>query len=155
MTTSVKAIPEGLESATPFLSIKDAARAIDFYKEAFGATEIFRLTEPSGRLGHAEILIGKARISLADEYPEYNVVGPQSLGGSPVVIQLYVEDVDAVVARAVAAGATVLQPVSDQFYGDRSGKVKDPFGHVWIFATRKEEVSPEEMQRRFDAFFKS
>ncbi len=151
MTRQAKPIPEGHEAATPHLIIKDAARAIDFYKQAFGATEVMRLSEPSGKIGHAELRIGPALIMLADEYPEYDIRGPEALGGSPVAIHLYVEDVDAVVQRAEAAGATVLQPVKDQFYGDRSGKLRDPFGHVWMFATCLEVLSPEEMQRRFDA----
>jgi PhnB protein len=136
---------------TPYLAVRGAAAAIEFYRRAFGATETMRLSEPGGRLGHAEIRIGTARVMLADENPDYGVRGPEAYGGSPVTIHLYVEDVDAVARRAVAAGARVLRPVEDQFYGDRSGRLQDPFGHVWIVSTRKESVEPAEMQRRMDA----
>src|SRR5262249_16349219 len=129
---------------------KDAARAIEFYERAFGATELFRLAEPSGRIGHAELKIGEARIMLSDEYAEMGVRSPQSLGGTPVRIHLYVEDVDALAARAVAAGAALQRPVTDQFYGDRSGWLVDPFGHQWNISTHKEDVSAEEMQRRYE-----
>ena len=141
--------------ATPYLCWKDAARAIEFYKKAFGATEAMRLSEPGGRIGHAEIRIGDAPIMLSDEYPEMDVRSPQSLGGSPVLIHLYVDDVDALASRAVAAGAKLLRPVADQFYGDRSGTLTDPFGHRWMIATRKEDVSAAEMQKRYDALMKT
>jgi len=141
--------------ATPYLCCKDAARAIEFYKKAFGATEAMRLSEPGGRIGHAEIRIGDAPIMLSDEYPEMDVRSPQSLGGSPVLIHLYVDDVDALASRAVAAGAKLLRPVADQFYGDRSGTLTDPFGHRWMIATRKEDVSAAEMQKRYDALMKA
>jgi len=141
--------------ATPYLCCKDAARAIEFYKKAFGATEAIRLSEPGGRIGHAEIRIGDAPIMLSDEYPEMDVRSPQSLGGSPVLIHLYVDDVDALASRAVAAGAKLLRPVADQFYGDRSGTLTDPFGHRWMIATRKEDVSAAEMQKRYDALMKA
>ena len=150
MSTKVKPIPDGHHGATPYLCCKDAARAIEFYERAFGATELFRLAEPSGRIGHAELKIGDALIMLSDEYAEWGVRSPQSLGGSPVSIHLYVEDVDALAARAVAAGATLQRPVTDQFYGDRSGSLVDPFGHRWNIATHKEDVSAEEMQRRYE-----
>jgi PhnB protein len=146
--STTKAIPEGWEGATPYLSIKGAAEAIEFYKKAFGATETMRLPGTEGRVGHAEIKIGKANIMLADEYPEMGFLSPTSLGGSPVTIHLYVEDVDALARQAEAAGAKVLRPVADQFYGDRGGKFEDPFGHLWHFATHKEDVTPQEMQRR-------
>jgi PhnB protein len=136
---------------TPYLCIRDAAAAIEFYKRAFGATQSICLTEPGGRVAHAELSIDGARIMLADEYPELGVVSPDTLSGSAVTIHVYVDDVDAVFDRAVAAGARVIRPVTDQFYGDRSGKIIDPFGHGWDLATRKEEVSAREMQRRFDA----
>jgi len=152
MTNNVKPIPEGWEGATPYLSIKGAAAAIEFYKKAFGATETTRMAGPDGRIAHAEIKIGKANIMLADEHPEIGFLSPQTLGGSPVTIHIYVEDVDALAAQAETAGAKVLRPVADQFYGDRSGQFGDPFGHVWSFATRKEEVSPEEMQKRAAAY---
>lgn len=152
MTNNVKPIPEGREGATPYLSIKGAAAAIDFYKKAFGATETMRMAGPDGRIGHAEIMIGKAHIELADEHPEIGFLSPQTLGGSPVTIHIYVEDVDALAVRAEAAGAKMLRPVADQFYGDRGGQFGDPFGHVWYFATRKENVSLEEMQKRAAAY---
>jgi len=130
------------------LIIKGSARAIEFYKKAFGATELMRMAQPDGRIGHAEIRIGNSPIMLADEVPEMGHRSPQSLGGSPVSILLYVEDVDALFNQAVSAGAKVQKPVQDQFYGDRIGGVTDPFGHVWYIATHKEEVSPEEMRKR-------
>lgn len=148
MANTVKAIPEGSEGAIPYLSIKGASDAIEFYKKAFGATETMRLTGPDGRIGHAEIMIGKAKIMLADEHPEIEFLSPRTLGGTPVAIHVYVEDVDALAAQAEAAGAKVLRPVADQFYGDRTAGFEDPFGHRWHFATHKEDVSDEEMQRR-------
>jgi PhnB protein len=148
MANTVNAIPEGFEGATPYLSIKGAAGAIEFYKNAFGATETMRLAGPDGRIGHAELKIGKANIMLADEHPEIGFLSPRTLGGSPVVIHIYVEDVDALAAQAVAAGAKLMRPVADQFYGDRTGQFEDPFGHIWHFATHKEDVSHEEMGRR-------
>lgn len=143
-------IPEGIPSASPHIVVRDAVRALDFYKRAFGAVETLRLQEPSGRLGHAEFTVARAHIMMADEYPEMGIVGPQTLGGTTFSIHIYVEDVDAIAARAVAAGATLERPVSDEFYGDRVASLKDPFGHRWSFASRVEEVSPEEMQRRFE-----
>ena len=137
MANTVKAIPEGFEGATPYLSIKGAADAIEFYKKAFGATETMRLSGPDGRIGHAELKIGKANIMLADEHPEIGFLSPRTLGGSPVTIHIYVEDIDALAAQAEAAGAKVKRAVSDQFYGDRTGQFEDPFGHVWHFATHK------------------
>ena len=148
MTTTVKPIPEGYHTATPYLIVRNAARAIEFYKKAFGATELMRMAEPSGRIGHAEIKIGDSPIMLADEVPEMGFRSPESFGGSPVSILLYVEEVDAVFNQAVAAGAKVQRPVADQFYGDRTGGVTDPFGHIWYIATHKEDVSPEEMRKR-------
>ena len=148
MTTPVRPIPEGYEQVTPYLIINGAARAIEFYKQAFGATEVLRLAQPDGRVGHAEIRIRRAPIMLADEFPEMGLRAPHALGGSPVTMHLYVEDVDALAARAVAAGATVKRPLQDQFYGDRSVTLEDPFGHVWSFATHTEDVSPEEMRKR-------
>jgi len=153
MTNQVKAIPEGYEGATPYLSIKGAADAIEFYKKAFGATETLRLADPAGKIGHAELKIGKANIMLADEYPEMGFVGPKTLGGSPVTIHLYVEDVDALARQVEAAGAKVLRPVADQFYGDRVGQFEDPFGHRWSLSTRKEDMSAEEMKKRAAALF--
>lgn len=146
-----KPIPEGYHTATPYLIIRGASDAIEFYKKAFGATELFRFPAPDGKVGHAEIKIGDSPIMLADEYPEMGYKGPQSLGGSPVSIMIYVEDVDTVFNRAVASGASVKEPVSDKFYGDRIGTLTDPFGHVWHVSTHKEDISAEEMQRRAKA----
>ena len=145
---AVKAIPDGYEGATPYLSCKNAAGAIDFYKKAFGATETMRMAQPDGKIGHAEIEIGAAKIMLADEFPEMDVRSPQSLGGTPVGIHIYVEDVDAVVRKAEAAGAKVLSAPADQFYGDRSATLEDPCGHRWFFATHKEDLSADEIDRR-------
>jgi len=153
MNTKVKSIPDGYRGATPYLTVKNAAAAIEFYKKAFGATELFRLGSPDGKIGHAEIKIGEAVIMLSDEYPARNVLGPETLGGSPVTIHLYVEDVGAVAKNAVDAGAVSERPVADQFYGDRGGKIIDPFGHRWWIATHIEDVSPEEMKKRADALF--
>jgi len=141
-------IPEGYHSVTPYLIVTGAASAIEFYKHAFGAKEVMRIPHPDGRVGHAELQIGDSRIMLADEFPEMGARSPMSLGGTPVGIQLYVDDVDAVATRALAAGAKMLRPVKDQFYGDRSGTLNDPFGHQWTISTHKEDISPEEMQRR-------
>jgi PhnB protein len=152
---STKSIPKGYHSVTPYLIIKNAVRAIDFYKQAFGATEILRMADPdSGQIGHAEIKIGDSPVMLADENPAIGIVGPQSLGGSTVSILLYVDDVDGLFQRALKAGAKELKPVQNQFYGDRSGTLQDPFGHVWSLATRVEDVSNEEMELRFVEFLK-
>jgi PhnB protein len=150
MTAKTKPIPAGYHTATPYLFIKDAARAIEFYKQAFGAAEVMRMPMPNGKIVHAEIQIGDSRIMLADEFPEMGVRSPQSIGGSASLVVLYVEDVDAVTARAVAAGATIVKPLQDQFYGDRSATITDPFGHGWTVATHIEDVSPEELQRRME-----
>ncbi len=147
-----KPIPEGYHSVTPYLIIKGATEAIDFYKKAFGATELFRMPAPGGKIGHAEIKIGDSPIMLADESPEMGYKSPQSLGGSPISIMIYVADVDTVFKQAVAAGGKEQRPVKDQFYGDRSGTLEDPFGHVWHVATHKEDVSPEEMERRMKSY---
>lgn len=151
---AVKAIPKGYHTATPYLIVHDAARAVDFYTRAFDATELMRFADPSGRVGHAEIKIGNSPIMLADECPEMGHRSPQSLGGAAVSILLYVKDVDARFSQALAAGATVRQPVADQFYGDRSGTLEDPFGHVWTLATHQEDVSLEEIHQRFAALRK-
>lgn len=145
---AVNYIPQGYHTATPYLIVKGAARAIDFYKQAFGATELMRFPGPGGSIGHAEIRIGDSPIMLADEMPQMGYRSPAALGGSPVSVMLYVPDVDKVVDRAVKAGAKLEKPVADQFYGDRNGTIHDPFGHVWTVSTHKEDVSPEEMQRR-------
>ena len=139
-----------MTSVTPYLCCKDASRAIAFYVQAFGATETMRLSEPDGKIGHAEVTIAGAPIMLSDEYPDHGVRSPLSIGGTPVKLHLYVDDVDAVVGRAAAAGATVVRAVQDQFYGDRSGEVADPFGHHWMVSTKKEQLSVEEIQRRYD-----
>jgi len=137
----------------PYLRVRRATEAIDFYARAFGATELFRLTEPSGRIGHAELQFGPSVIMLSEEFPEHGILGPESTGGASVSIHLHVEDVDAVFARSVAAGATSVRPPKDQFYGERSGSVRDPFGHEWLLGQHIEEVAPEEMQRRYASEF--
>jgi PhnB protein len=146
----VTAIPEGRHTAAPYLCVREAGRAIAFYQEAFGASEVMRIAMPDGRIGHAEITIGDSLIMLADEFPEHNR-SPQTLGGTTVMIHLYVADVDAFASRAVGAGATLAIPASDQFYGDRSGRLIDPFGHVWVVATHIEDVTVDEMRRRMAA----
>ncbi len=148
MKASVNYIPAGYHTATPYLIVKNASGAIDFYKKAFGATELFRMPQPDGRIGHAEIKIGDSPIMLADEFPEMGFRSPQSLGGSPVSILIYVKNVDEVARRAVADGAKEIKPVQNQFYGDRSGTFADPFGHVWTIATHIETVAPEELKNR-------
>ena len=145
---AVKPIPDGYHSVTPYLIVKGAAAAIEYYKTAFGATEVMRMDGPAGTIGHAEILVGDSHLMLADEAPNMGFRGPQSIGGSPISLLLYVEDVDTTVERAVAAGGKLVRPVSDQFYGDRTGGVEDPFGHSWYIATHIEDVSEEEMRRR-------
>ena len=154
MATGVKPIPDGYHAVTPLLVVNDAARAIEFYKSAFGAVERMRMAGPGGKIAHAEMTIGDSVIMLADEFPEWGDVGPKADGKSPVRIALYIDGVDEVARRAVAAGAKVLIPVADQFYGDRSGRLADPFGHLWIIATHKEDVSPGEMQKRMEALAK-
>jgi PhnB protein len=153
MTTKIKPIPDGYHTATPYLIITNAAQAIEFYKEAFGATELMRLATPDGKLMHAEIRIGDSPIMLCDECPDWNALSSQTIGGTTISIMLYVDDVDAVVNRAVAAGASVLMPVEDQFWGDRMGTLVDPYGHKWSIATHTEYVSPEEIDKRAKALF--
>lgn len=150
---SVAPIPAGYHSITPYLSIRGAAEAIAFYQRAFDAVESFRLMAPNGDVGHAEIRIGSSVIMLADPSDTGPFRSPQSLGGSSVGLHLYVEDVDAVFAKAVQAGAGIIAPVQDQFYGDRTGTLEDPFGHVWFLATHKEDLTPEEIDRRAYALF--
>jgi PhnB protein len=147
----VKPIPDGYHSVTPYLIIKGAAQAIDYYKTAFGATELFRM-DHEGKIGHAEIKIGDSPIMLADENPEMKYLSPQSLGGTPVSIMIYVDDVDTTYKQAIDAGGVEVRALQDQFYGDRSGTLTDPFGHVWTVATHKEDVSPEEIEKRLAAF---
>jgi len=148
---NVKPIPEGYHSVTPYLIINGAGDAIDFYKKAFGATELFRMPAPEGKIGHAEIKIGDSPIMLADESLEMGYKSATTLSGSPVSLMIYVEDVDKVYNQAIAAGGTEVKGVQDQFYGDRSGTLKDPYGHVWHIATHKEDVTPEEMDKRMAA----
>jgi PhnB protein len=145
---NVKPIPDGYHSVTPYLIIKGAADAIEFYKKAFGATELFRMTQPDGKIAHAEMKIGDSPIMLSDEHPEMGYVGPTTVGGSPVSLMIYVDDVDTIFKQAITAGGEELKPLQDQFYGDRSGSLKDPFGHIWHVATHIEDVSPEEMDKR-------
>src|SRR5207244_7205363 len=144
---AVKPIPEGYHSVTPYLIVKGGADAIEFYKKAFGATELFRFPAPGGKIGHAEIKIGDSPIMLADEFPEMGHKAPQSEAGSPVGLMIYVDDVDTIFSQAIAAGGREQRPVKDQFYGDRSGTLVDPFGHIWTVATHKEAVSMEELER--------
>lgn len=139
----------------PYLRVRGADKAIDFYKKAFGATEKFRLTEPSGRIGHVELDFGTTTLMLSDEYPEYSIGGPQTIGGTSVSIHLHVDDADAMIASAVAAGAEIVRPAVDQFYGERSGTVRDPFGHEWNIGHHLEDVTPAEMQRRYDVMMKN
>jgi len=151
---AVKPIPEGYHAITPYLIIKGAAKAIDFYKKAFGAAEVLRLDCGNDQIMHAEIKIGDSMVMLADEFPDMGYKGPQAYGGSSVGLMIYVENVDARFNQAVAAGAKVTKPLQDQFYGDRSGTVTDPFGHVWTIATHKEDVPLAEIKRRFEAAMK-
>ena len=155
MAGKVKPIPDGYHALTPYLSIKGASDAIEFYKKAFGAKEVMRMAQPDGRIGHAELQIGDSKIMLADEHAEMDFRSPRALGGTPVMLHLYVDDVDTVVGRAVASGAKVLRPIADQFYGDRSGSVADPYGHVWHVATHTEDLSMEEIGKRAAAQHKS
>ena len=148
---ATKPIPDGYHTVTPYLIINGAADAIDFYKRAFGATEIMRMPDPKGRIGHAEIRVGDSVIMMADQHHEMGYRDPRTLGGTAVSIVLYVDNVDTVFERAIKAGAKSQRPVADQFYGDRMGTLEDPFGHVWTIGTHIEDVSPEEMKRRMAA----
>jgi PhnB protein len=152
---SVSHTPAGYHTATPYLIVKGAADAIEFYKKVFGATEVVRMAMPDGSIAHAEVKIGDSLIMLGEENPQWGAKSPRTLGGTPVGLCLYFPDVDAKFDGAVAAGATVERPVQDQFYGDRSGTVTDPFGHKWTIATHIEDVTPEEMKRRMAEFAKS
>jgi PhnB protein len=145
---AVKAIPDGYHSVTPYLVVRDGTRAMEFYKKAFGAIEMLRMPMPDGRLAHAEIKVGDSIIMFADEAPEHGATSPETIGGVAGSLMLYVNEVDAVFKQALAAGATEIQPVTDKFYGDRSGMLKDPFGHHWTIATHTEDLTPEEIQRR-------
>ncbi len=148
--SNVNPVPTGHSPLVPMLGLKNCAKAIAFYKEAFGATEDFRLAEASGKVGHAELRIGGALVSLSDEYPDYGCLSPVSIGGTPVKFQLYVPDVDAAVERALQAGASLVRPLRNEFYGDRTATVADPFGYSWQLASRIETVAPSEMQARWD-----
>lgn len=144
----VKPIPEGYPQVTPYLCIDGAGAAIEFYRDVFGATERMRMPAPDDTIGHAEVQIGDSVIMLSDEFPDMGMRGPRTLGGTPVTLSVYVDDVDTVFDRAVSAGATTLRPVEDQFYGDRSGQFEDPFGHRWSVASHIEDVPPDEMAKR-------
>lgn len=151
MSDKVNPVPRGYHTVTPYLIVDDAGKAIAFYEEAFGAKEVMRMEGPDGSIAHAEVMIGDSHVMLADEHPEIGAKGPGQFGGSPVMMHLYLDGVDEVVNRALAAGAELVRPVEDQFYGNRSGMVKDPFGHSWNVATQTEELGPEEMKRRAEA----
>ncbi len=152
MTQSVKPIPDGYEGISPYLYCRNAEAAIEFYTNAFGATELYRIGAP-GMIGHAELKLGNTIFMLADEHPEMGAVGPETIGGSPLTLMFYVDDVDAFVENAVSHGLEIVRPVEDQFYGDRSGHFKDPFGHQWCFATHKEDLTPEEIGARAAAAY--
>ncbi len=151
---AVKAIPDGMHAITPHLVIDGAAEAIEFYKRAFGATEIMRMAGPNGKLMHAAVKIGDSMLMMFDEMPEWGALGPKALKGSPVTIHLQVEDVDATVAQAVAAGAKLTMPITDAFWGDRYGQIEDPFGHKWSVATHMRDMSPDELKAAMDAAMK-
>lgn len=151
---AVKPIPDGYHTATPYLIVNGGVKALEFYKKAFGAEELFRMPAPGGKIGHAEFQIGDSRIMLGDEHPEQGYKGPNAFGGTPVGIMLYVNDCDAVFKRAIQAGGKEVKPMQDQFYGDRSGSLTDPFGHLWTIATHKEDLTPEEIGKRHDEFVK-
>jgi len=148
---NVKPIPDGYHSVTPYLYVRNAAGAIEYYKEAFGATELLRMPDPSGRIMHAELKIGDSIVMLADENPKMGALSPQTIGGTSSGLLLYCENVDAVAGKAVELGAKLLRPVKDQFYGDRTGTVLDPFGHIWYVSTHVEDVAPEELEKRATA----
>jgi PhnB protein len=153
-SSKAKAIPDGYHTLTPYISVKGASDALAFYQRALGAQELYRMEMPDGRVGHAEIQIGDARLMLADDMPDMPdavTKSPSRLGGTSFGLHVYLQDVDAAFKRAVDAGATVKRPVTDQFYGDRSGTFEDPFGHIWTLATHIEDVSPEEMRRRMES----
>jgi PhnB protein len=148
MKGNVKPIPDGYHSVTPYLIVDNADKAIAFYKKAFGAKEIFRMPGPDNKVMHAEVQIGDSRVMLADEFPAMDSLSPRTVGGTPVTLMVYVENVDSVFQQAIKSGAKQLQPLADQFYGDRSGSVEDPFGHKWHLSTHKEDLTFEEIQQR-------
>lgn len=154
MSESIKIIPEGYHSVNPYLVVRNADRAIEFYKRAFGAEERFRMHGPDNKaIMHAELKIGDSVFMLTEESPDMKTLSPESIGGSPVSLYIYVKDVDSIFNQAVSEGATILHPVNDQFYGDRSGYLKDPFGHLWSIATHKKDLSPDELRKAGQAFF--
>lgn len=153
MSKPVRPIPEGYHSVTPYLLIKGAGEAIEFYKKAFAAVEVLRLQSPDGKIGHAEIRIGESHVMLADEHPEMDFLGPQTRGGTTVSLLIYTPDADAVFDQAIACGATEMRPICDQFYGDRMGTVVDPWGHVWSIATHIEDLPQAEIEKRFTEMF--
>jgi len=155
MTAKVSYKQDGYSDITPYLIVKGASHAIEFYKKAFGATEILRSEMPDGKIGHAELTIGDSKIMLADEFPAMKAFAPQKYGGSPVTLHLYVKDMDAVLAAAVKLGAKLTKPAEDMFYGDRSGSLEDPFGHNWYISTHIEDVSDEETQKRMEKLYGS
>jgi PhnB protein len=151
--SKVKSIPAGYHTVTPYIIIKNADEAIQFYKKAFNAKEVFRLSRPDGKVGHAEIRIGDSPLMICEEILSMNAKGPETLGGSPIMLHIYVDNVDALYQQALEAGAIETKPLQNQFYGDRSGMLQDPFGHSWSVATRVEDVAPDELERRFTAMF--
>ena len=153
MANKANTIPEGYHSVTPYMTLRDAVSAIDFYRRAFGAELVMKLDMPDGKIAHAEIRIGDSVIMMSEENEEWGNKSPLTLGGSPMFLMIYLPDVDAAFAKALAAGATVVRPVEDQFYGDRAGTLKDPFGHQWTLGTHIEDLSQEEVQRRMEAEF--
>jgi PhnB protein len=152
---AINSTPKGYHTVTPYLIVNGASKAIEFYKQAFGAEEAAKpFLAPDGKVGHAELRIGDSHVMLADEHPQMGARGPKTIGGSPVQLLIYVKDVDRTVADAVASGAKLVRPVENQFYGDRMGSIEDPFGHSWSVATHIEDVTPEEMQKRAEKLFK-
>jgi len=154
MANPQRATATGIHEAFPYLRLRRAAEAIEFYKRAFGAEELFRLTEPSGRIGHAELKLGPYTLMLSDEFPEYGIGGPETIGGTSFQMHLHVDNADTAIARAVEAGATIVNKPADHFYGERSGRIRDPFGHEWSIGHEIEKVAPAEVQRRYDVMFK-
>ena len=153
MANKAKTVPEGYHTVTPYMTLRDAVSAIDFYRRAFGAELVMKLDMPDGKIAHAEMRIGDSVIMMSEENPEWGNKSPLTLGGSPMFLMIYLPDVDAAFAKALAAGATVVRPVEDQFYGDRAGTLKDPYGHQWTLGTHMEDLSQEEVQRRMEAEF--
>ncbi len=151
---AAKPIPDGYPAVTPYIIVRNGAQALDFYKRALGATERMRLTAPDGKIGHAEIDIGGSVVMLADEHPEMDALGPKTVGGTPVSLHVYVDDVDARFKQAIAAGAKQKRPIADMFYGDRSGTLEDPYGHIWHLATHKEDLTPDEINKRAATMYK-